>query len=122
MICNADECEPGTFKDRQILAEQPHLVLEGMLLAMLAIGAEEGWDFIRHEYSLAEQRLREASSRPRARASSAKLRAARGSIFVSPGGYVLGEETALINASRAPRRARNKPPYPARTGCGDIPR
>ncbi len=49
-ICNADESEPGTFKDRQILAEQPHLVLEGLLLGMAATGAEEGWVFIRHEY------------------------------------------------------------------------
>src|SRR5436309_3316242 len=49
-ICNADESEPGTFKDRQILAEQPHLVLEGMLLGMLVSGSEEGWIFIRHEY------------------------------------------------------------------------
>src|SRR5262249_9102375 len=54
VICNADESEPGTFKDRQILAEQPHLVLEGMLLGMLAVGAEEGWVVIRHEYSPAE--------------------------------------------------------------------
>src|SRR5262249_2317955 len=45
-ICNADESEPGTFKDRQILAEQPHLVLEGLLLGMVAVGAEEGWVFI----------------------------------------------------------------------------
>jgi formate dehydrogenase/NADH-quinone oxidoreductase subunit F len=47
-ICNADESEPGTFKDRQILAEQPHLVLEGMLLGMFVTGSEEGWVFIRH--------------------------------------------------------------------------
>ena len=50
VICNADESEPGTFKDRQILAEQPHLVIEGMLDGVLAIGAEQGWVFIRHEY------------------------------------------------------------------------
>ena len=66
-ICNADESEPGTFKDRQILADQPHLVLEGLLLGMLAVGAEEGWVFIRHEYGPEEtlvrreiERLREA--------------------------------------------------------------
>ena len=58
VICNADESEPGTFKDRQILAEQPHLVLEGMLLGMLAIGAEEGWVFIRHEYGPEEAVIR----------------------------------------------------------------
>ncbi|HET6189000.1 MAG TPA: NAD(P)H-dependent oxidoreductase subunit E, partial [Trebonia sp.] len=58
VICNADESEPGTFKDRQILATQPHLVLEGMLLGMLAVGAEEGWVFIRHEYGPEEQVVR----------------------------------------------------------------
>src|SRR5918997_12980 len=57
-VCNADESEPGTFKDRQILAEQPHLVLEGMLLGMLVTGSEEGWVFIRHEYGLEEEVLR----------------------------------------------------------------
>ena len=49
-VCNADESEPGTFKDRQILADQPHLVLEGLLLGMVVVGAEEGWVFVRHEY------------------------------------------------------------------------
>ena len=63
VICNADESEPGTFKDRQILAEQPHLVLEGMLLGMLAVGAEEGWVFIRHEYGPEEAVIRRRSSR-----------------------------------------------------------
>src|SRR5262249_49521220 len=58
VICNADESEPGTFKDREILATQPHLVLEGLLLGMLAIGAEDGWVFIRHEYGPEEQVLR----------------------------------------------------------------
>ena len=58
VICNADESEPGTFKDRQILAEQPHLVLEGMLLGMLVTGAEEGWVFIRHEYGPEEALIR----------------------------------------------------------------
>src|ERR1035438_6075411 len=58
VICNADESEPGTFKDRQILAEQPHLVLEGMLLGMLAVGAAEGWVFIRHEYGPEEAVVR----------------------------------------------------------------
>ena len=49
-ICNADESEPGTFKDRQILGDQPHLVLEGLLLGMVVVGAEEGFVFVRHEY------------------------------------------------------------------------
>ena len=57
-ICNADESEPGTFKDRQILADQPHLVLEGLLLGMAVVGAEQGWVFIRHEYGPEEHVLR----------------------------------------------------------------
>ena len=57
-ICNADESEPGTFKDRQILADQPHLVLEGLLLGMAVVGAEQGWVFIRHEYGPEEAVLR----------------------------------------------------------------
>ena len=65
-ICNADESEPGTFKDRQILADQPHLVLEGMLLGMLATGAEEGWVFIRHEYGPEEAVIRREIDRLRA--------------------------------------------------------
>ena len=64
-ICNADESEPGTFKDRQILADQPHLVLEGMLLGMLATGAEEGWVFIRHEYGPEEAVVRREIERLR---------------------------------------------------------
>ena len=64
-ICNADESEPGTFKDRQILADQPHLVLEGMLLGMLATGAEEGWVFIRHEYGPEEALVRREIDRLR---------------------------------------------------------
>ena len=57
-ICNADESEPGTFKDRQIMAEQPHLVIEGLMMGMLVTGVEEGWIFIRHEYGPEEEVLR----------------------------------------------------------------
>ena len=66
VICNADEAEPGTFKDRQILAEQPHLVIEGMLIAMRAVGAQQAWVFVRHEYEPEEQVLREEIERARA--------------------------------------------------------
>ena len=76
MICNADESEPGTFKDRQILAEQPHLVLEGMMLGMLVTGSEEGWVFIRHEYGPEEEVLREEIERA-ARAGPARRRRLR---------------------------------------------
>ena len=75
-ICNADESEPGTFKDRQILAEQPHLVLEGMMLGMLVTGSEEGWIFIRHEYG-PEEHVLEAEIERAARGGPARRRRPR---------------------------------------------
>ena len=74
VVCNADEAEPGTFKDRQILAEQPHLVVEGMLIAMRTVGAQQGWVFVRHEYEPEEQRAaRGARPRPRRRPARRRL-------------------------------------------------
>ena len=116
VICNADEAEPGTFKDRQILAEQPHLVIEGMLHAMRAIGATQGWVFIRHEYAPEEEVLREELARaPFGEAESID-------IFTSPGGYILGEETALIECMEGHRgEPRNKPPFPGGYGLHGLP-
>jgi NADH:ubiquinone oxidoreductase subunit F (NADH-binding)/NADH:ubiquinone oxidoreductase subunit E len=126
-ICNADESEPGTFKDRQILADQPHLVLEGLLLGMAVVGAEQGWVFIRHEYGPEEAVLR------------AEIEALRGAgligpdacgsgrrldleVFVSPGGYILGEETALLECMEGHRgEPRNKPPFPGNYGLHGRP-
>jgi len=126
-VCNADESEPGTFKDRQILADQPHLVLEGLLLGMAVVGAEQGWVFIRHEYGPEEAVLR------------AEIEALRGAgvigpdacgsgrrldveVFVSPGGYILGEETALLECMEGHRgEPRNKPPFPGNYGLHGRP-
>ena len=126
-ICNADESEPGTFKDRQILAEQPHLVIEGMLVGMLATGIEQGWIFIRHEYGPEEEAIR------------AELEVARQAgvigddvldsgrrldidVFTSPGGYILGEESALIECMEGHRgEPRNKPPFPGVYGLWGKP-
>jgi NADH:ubiquinone oxidoreductase subunit F (NADH-binding) len=127
VICNADECEPGTFKDREILATQSHLVLEGMLLGMLAVGAEEGWVFIRHEYGPEEQvvrreieHLREAGLiGPDAGGSGRRLSV---EVFTSPGGYILGEESALIECMEGHRgEPRNKPPFPGTYGLHGRP-
>jgi len=127
VICNADESEPGTFKDREILATQPHLVLEGMLLGMLAVGAEEGWVFIRHEYGPEEQvirreidSLREAGLiGPDAAGSGRRLNV---EVFTSPGGYILGEESALIECMEGHRgEPRNKPPFPGTYGLHGKP-
>jgi formate dehydrogenase beta subunit len=126
-ICNADESEPGTFKDRQILATQPHLVLEGLLLGMAVVGAEEGWVFIRHEYGPEEHVLREEIDAlhaagvigPDACGGGRRLNV---EIFVSPGGYILGEETALLECMEGHRgEPRNKPPFPGNYGLHGRP-
>jgi NADH:ubiquinone oxidoreductase subunit F (NADH-binding)/NADH:ubiquinone oxidoreductase subunit E len=126
-ICNADESEPGTFKDRQILAEQPHLVLEGMALGMLVTGSEEGWIFIRHEYGPEEEVLRAEIERLReegilgddALGTGRRLRI---EIFTSPGGYILGEESALLECMEGHRgEPRNKPPFPGLYGLWGKP-
>jgi NADH:ubiquinone oxidoreductase subunit F (NADH-binding)/NADH:ubiquinone oxidoreductase subunit E len=127
VICNADESEPGTFKDRQILATQPHLVLEGLLIGMAVVGAEEGWVFIRHEYGPEEHVLRQEIDAlreagvigPDACGSGRRLNA---EIFVSPGGYILGEETALLECMEGHRgEPRNKPPFPGNYGLHGRP-
>jgi NADH:ubiquinone oxidoreductase subunit F (NADH-binding)/NADH:ubiquinone oxidoreductase subunit E len=127
VICNADESEPGTFKDREILATQPHLVLEGMLLGMLAVGAEEGWVFIRHEYGPEEQVIRREIEHlrtagligPDAGGSGRRLSV---EVFTSPGGYILGEESALIECMEGHRgEPRNKPPFPGTYGLNGQP-
>jgi NADH:ubiquinone oxidoreductase subunit F (NADH-binding) len=120
-ICNADESEPGTFKDRQILAEQPHLVLEGLALGMLACGAPEGWVFIRHEYEPEEEVLREELERLRKRGLLDEA-GVTVDIFTSPGGYILGEESALIECMEGHRgEPRNKPPFPGIAGLWSKP-
>jgi NADH:ubiquinone oxidoreductase subunit F (NADH-binding)/NADH:ubiquinone oxidoreductase subunit E len=126
-ICNADESEPGAFKDRQILAEQPHLVLEGLLLGMVVTGAEAGWVFIRHEYGPEEAVLREELAYLHAagllgedvRGSGRRLDV---DVFTSPGGYILGEESALIECMEGHRgEPRNKPPFPGIYGLWGQP-
>lgn len=127
VICNADESEPGTFKDREVLHDLPHLVLEGMALAGLAVGAERGIVFIRHEYE-AERRRLEAEIET-ARAAGVLGENIFGSgrsfeieVFVSPGGYILGEETALLECLEDRRgEPRNKPPLPGHSGLYGQP-
>jgi formate dehydrogenase beta subunit len=127
VICNADESEPGTFKDREILATQPYLVLEGLLLGMLAVGAEEGWVFIRHEYGPEEQVIRQEIEwlrevglvGPNVAGSGQRLSV---EVFTSPGGYILGEESALIECMEGHRgEPRNKPPFPGTYGLHGQP-
>jgi NADH:ubiquinone oxidoreductase subunit F (NADH-binding)/NADH:ubiquinone oxidoreductase subunit E len=127
VICNADESEPGTFKDRQILATQPHLVLEGMLLGMLAVDAEEAWVFIRHEYGPEERVIRTEIEHLREIGLIGPDVAGTGrrlniEVFTSPGGYILGEESALLECMEGHRgEPRNKPPFPAVYGLHGKP-
>jgi len=126
-ICNADESEPGTFKDRQLLAEQSHLVLEGMLMGMVVTGAEEGWVFIRHEYGPEEAVLHAEIENLRAQGLIGDNVLGTGrrlllDIFTSPGGYILGEETALLECMEGHRgEPRNKPPFPGVYGLWGKP-
>jgi formate dehydrogenase/NADH-quinone oxidoreductase subunit F len=127
VICNADESEPGTFKDREVLRDLPHLVIEGMALAAYCIGAERGWVFIRHEY--APERVALQAAIDAAYAAGALGKNIFGSafsfeleVFVSPGGYILGEETALLECMEDRRgEPRNKPPFPGVEGLWNQP-
>ena len=126
VICNADESEPGTFKDRGILTELPYLVVQGMVLAGLTIGAEQGIVYLRHEYEDAHRTLETWITNARRSGFLGDNVCGTGhafdiEVFISPGGYILGEETALLEALEDKRgEPRNKPPYPGvRTGYGD---
>lgn len=127
VICNADESEPGTFKDREIIRNLPHMIIEGMLLAGLTIGADRGIVFIRHEYNLEREVLQKEIDNAYATGILGENAAGSGQrfdleIFVSPGGYILGEETALLEALEDKRgEPRNKPPYPGQSGLWGKP-
>jgi NADH:ubiquinone oxidoreductase subunit F (NADH-binding)/NADH:ubiquinone oxidoreductase subunit E len=120
VICNADESEPGTFKDRVLLEELPHLVIEGMCLAARVVDAERGWIYLRHEYEHVQAPLEHAMAEARARGLLGREFDIE--IFLSPGGYILGEETALLEALEDKRgEPRNKPPYPGSRGLWGKP-
>ncbi|HTE19164.1 MAG TPA: NADH-ubiquinone oxidoreductase-F iron-sulfur binding region domain-containing protein [Armatimonadota bacterium] len=120
VVCNADESEPGTFKDRHILENAPHLVLEGMLLAAEVAGAEEAILYLRHEYP--GPRVAFAAELERARAAGLLEGGPRVRIFDSPGGYICGEETAMLEALEGKRsEPRNKPPFPGTHGLWGRP-
>ncbi|HJW75802.1 MAG TPA: NADH-ubiquinone oxidoreductase-F iron-sulfur binding region domain-containing protein [Thermoleophilia bacterium] len=123
VICNADEGEPGTFKDRLILSEFPNLVFEGMTITGRAIGADEGIVYLRAEYSYLRRHLEETLESRRERGllgtDVADTQAFDFDIHVhmGAGAYVCGEETALIESLEGHRgEPRNRPPFPANTG------
>jgi len=127
IVCNADESEPGTIKDRFIMTHLPHLVVEGMILAGLVTGATQGILYIRHEYHLQEEILGEEIGRAYRAGLLGKNILGSGlefelKVFVSPGGYICGEESALIEAIEGHRaEPRNKPPFPGVVGLWQKP-
>jgi NADH:ubiquinone oxidoreductase subunit F (NADH-binding)/NADH:ubiquinone oxidoreductase subunit E len=127
VICNADESEPGTFKDRELLRRTPHLVIEGMVLAGLVTGATSGSIYIRHEYEEEIEVVEEALAKARADGvCGVNILGSELSfpieMFVSPGGYIQGEESALLEAMEDRRgEPRNKPPFPVSSGLFGKP-
>src|ERR1700734_613490 len=127
IVCNADESEPGTIKDRFILSNLPHLVIEGMILAGLLTGAQKGILYIRHEYEEQEKILHDEIARcKREGLVGSSVLGSEFSfdleLFVSPGGYICGEESALLEAIEGKRaEPRNKPPFPVTNGLWDQP-
>jgi len=127
VICNADEGDPGAFMDRSVLESDPHRVLEGMLIAAHAIGASEGYIYVRAEYPLAIKRLRTAIKQAeRLGLLGSNISGSRLTFHIDlrlgAGAFVCGEETALI-ASVEGRRGipRPRPPYPAQEGLFGEP-
>jgi NADH-quinone oxidoreductase subunit F len=127
VICNADEGDPGAFMDRSILEADPHAVIEGLTIAGYAIGADEGYIYVRAEYPLAVRRVHTALEQALERGFSGK--GILGSDFdftihvkEGAGAFVCGEETALM-ASIESRRGmpRPRPPFPAQSGLGGMP-
>ncbi|HJU03599.1 MAG TPA: NADH-ubiquinone oxidoreductase-F iron-sulfur binding region domain-containing protein, partial [Nitrospiraceae bacterium] len=127
LVVNADEMEPGTFKDRILLEGDPHQMIESMIVAAYAIDADTGYIFLRWEYTLAAARLRKAIAE--ARAHGYLGRNILGSDFsfeahlhTSAGRYICGEETALLNSLEGKRAIpRAKPPYPQVSGLWGKP-
>jgi [NiFe] hydrogenase diaphorase moiety large subunit len=128
VVCNADEGEPGTFKDRVILSEWPDLVFEGMTIAGYAIGADEGIVYLRGEYTYLRKHLEDCLAKRReANLLGEKIQGKDDFSFdihihMGSGSYVCGEETALIESLEGHRgEARNRPPFPVNTGLNGMP-
>jgi len=127
LICNADEGEPGTFKDRVLMEKNPHLLIEGMVIASHALGAEKGYIYLRHEYPNAGACLERAIDEAHEHGFLGD--AVRGSsltfdveIFRGAGAYICGEETALIDSIEGKRgQPRIKPPFPVNAGLWGKP-
>ncbi|MGE0733101.1 MAG: NADH-ubiquinone oxidoreductase-F iron-sulfur binding region domain-containing protein [Acidimicrobiia bacterium] len=127
LVCNADESEPGTFKDRVLLEGDPFAVVEAMTIAAFATGCERGWVYLRGEYPLARQRLEGAIDAARAKGLLGADVMGRGfsfdiEVFRGAGAYICGEETAIFNSIEGFRgEPRSKPPFPVEVGLFGRP-
>ena len=117
VVCNADESEPGTFKDRVLMESDPFALVEAIAIAAFATGSDKAFIYVRAEYPLAHERLRNAiaQSRPHLDGIEIELR-------IGAGAYVCGEETALFQSIEGYRgEPRNKPPFPVEVGLFGKP-
>ena len=127
LLCNADEMEPGTFKDRVLFEQNPHALIEGMVLAAYGMEMTEGFVFVRREYFRQTDDFEKALLEARtAGMLGANIQGSRFSFDIhvhrSGGRYICGEETALINAFEGKRaNPRSKPPFPATKGLWGRP-
>lgn len=127
VVANADEMEPGTFKDRYLMEGNPHQLIEGLILAAYAIQADVAFIFIRGEYKLAQERLAQAIAEAYAAGYLGKSILKSGFalemvLHISAGRYMCGEETGLLNALEGKRaNPRSKPPFPPVAGLWGKP-
>src|SRR5437763_17128373 len=127
VVCNADESEPGTFKDRYLMERDPHMLIEGMLIAAYALGARTNYVYTRGEYRYLIEIMDEALEE--ARAANLLGKKILGTDFdceihthTGAGAYICGEETALLNSLEGLRgHPRMKPPFPAVAGLYGCP-
>jgi NADH:ubiquinone oxidoreductase subunit F (NADH-binding) len=119
LICNADEGEVGTFKDKYILSGDPFGLIEGMAIAGLAIGAKQAFIYLRAEYHFLLDLLRQAIAQSKSKGFLVHMDI---EVFEGAGAYICGEESALMNSIEGERgESRYKPPYPPQRGLWDLP-
>src|SRR2546430_8519972 len=127
IVCNADESEPGTFKDRILMEEDPHCTSEGMIIAGYAVGARQGYIYVRGEFPYAFKIMSEAVEEARQAGTIGKNILGSGLDFdiemrLGAGAYICGEETALLESIEGKRGfPRIKPPFPTTNGLFGKP-
>jgi len=119
LICNADEGEPGTFKDRLIIKKNPETLIEGIAIASYAVGAKKAYIYLRGEYDYLKKKLQKAIDESKLHTEKIGLTV---SIVTGAGAYICGDETAIMNSIKGLRgEPRVKPPFPAQKGLWQSP-